>query len=233
MKKIISVILVTVFSLELFSCDFLEKVDNSGDICNHHSNNFYPEGYTCGFPSIMRQPMNLLEFWWVETYDECMEAIELLKSHDSTFRKTAIFTYDGELFDTKYCFKISHNNKYTEYINFGDNPFDRKACDVEVHSYAFFEEVTIDEINYGDIDDYGVNSVIWLYTEELKESMEINPKYLEYEWNADYTDFFVNDKMKDKRILRLSSFGYNDDPVKAEKCVQAIINSLELIGFDD
>ena len=63
--------------------------------------------------------MNLLEFWWVETYDECMEAIELLKSHDSTFRKTAIFTYDGELFDTKYCFKISHNNKYTEYIKKG------------------------------------------------------------------------------------------------------------------
>lgn len=136
MKKIISLILFVCMFCGFVGCEF--SSDNSGKNGNHTEWNFYPNGYTAGFPSRINKNAPRIEFWWVETYEECQEAIELLKSHDSTFDKTAIFTYDGELFDTKYCFEISLENNLTVPIEFGDNPFDRRAGGVKITSYAFF-----------------------------------------------------------------------------------------------
>ena len=83
-----------------------EKVneDDLNDIPNgvYPEWNFYPEGYTAGFPSRINKSAPRVEFWWVETYEEVLEAVELLKLHGSTFEKTAIFTHDGDVFDTKY-----------------------------------------------------------------------------------------------------------------------------------
>jgi hypothetical protein len=159
MKKIIlktlsAILIFTLFTVALSSCSLLEDdIDNSIDdpfdddiVCEDWD--FYPEGYTCGFGL---QPGSKLEYWWVETYDECINAIRLLKSHGSTFSDPVTFSYEGDLFDTKYCFLLGGEK---DEIIFGDNPFDRYAQNVIIETYAFFEEVRIDEINYSYISNY-------------------------------------------------------------------------------
>lgn len=153
MKKIISLcLLLTVFSSALLlpSCD----TPDEGNVENKNtSHDLYPKGYTGGFT---HQPGANIEYWWVETYEECLEAIELLKSHGSTFKNDTVLTYDGNLFDCKYCFKITGATGIglTEKIEWGDNPFDRRAIDVSLTCYAFFDDVTIDELNHSYVDRY-------------------------------------------------------------------------------
>ena len=148
--------------LALVTCFFLvaceEEEEEIAKCCKrkYDAYDFYPEGYTCGFPDSYDPSYFWYEIWWVETYDELIEAIELLKSHGSTFEKTSFFTYDEELFDTKFCITIPNDGDYTDDIKFGDNPFDRKASGVKIESYAFFEDVTIDELNYGNVLDYHI-----------------------------------------------------------------------------
>ena len=111
----------------------------------------YPKGYTGGFGN--RHPMSSVEYAWVETYEEVEEAIELLSSHGSNFCKTAFFNYEGDLFDTKYCFKFLGKK---DNIKYGENPFDRYAGEVYIYSYAFFEDVTIEELVFSRLIDYDV-----------------------------------------------------------------------------
>ena len=56
------------------------------------------------------------------------------------------------LFDTKFC--ISINERSSKRIKYGENPFDRRAKVVSVHAYAFYEDVTIDELNYSYTSNY-------------------------------------------------------------------------------
>ena len=111
----------------------------------------YPDGYTAGFG--YNHPMDSTEYAWVETYEELEEAIELLSSHGSNFYKTAFFNYEGDLFDTKYCFKFQGKK---DNIKYGENPFDRYAEKVYIYSYAFFEDVTIEELVFSHLIDYDV-----------------------------------------------------------------------------
>lgn len=110
---------------------------------------YFPEGFTGGFGI---DDGSGRACYWVEAYEECQAAIELLKSHGSTFSKTAIFTYEGDLFDTKYCLSI--NIRQADKIKYGENPFDRYAGKVTISSYAFYEGVTIDELNYSYVENY-------------------------------------------------------------------------------
>ena len=150
--KTVSVVLVFVLSvLALSSCGVVDYInglfesnsqhidDDKGGINGNHSYHYlFPEGYTGGFN---HQPGENVEYWWVETYEECLEAIELLKSHGSTFANDILLTYDGDLFDCKYRFMITGVGATTEKIEWGDNPFDRYANNVYLNCYAFFDEV--------------------------------------------------------------------------------------------
>ena len=111
----------------------------------HH----FPEGYTGGL-GIDDGSGNAA--YWVETYEECMAAIELLKSNGSTIPAVIISSYEGDLFDIKYC--ISMNIRFSDKIKYGENPFDRYAYGVSVQSYAFYEDVTIEQINYSYVREY-------------------------------------------------------------------------------
>ena len=81
MKKVISLCLLIAMLCSVLlssSCDGITEDEYTG---------FYPKGYTGGFS---REPGATTEFWWVETYEECIEAIKLLKSHGSTFTDDAL-----------------------------------------------------------------------------------------------------------------------------------------------
>ena len=229
MKKLISVILILIICISLFSCD--DGIDTSSGGCNFYIKDIFPEGYTGGFPD------NIgfwgWEYWWVESYEECLDAIELLKSHGSTFNETAIFTYEGDLFDTKFCFKINGEFVNSERINYGDNPFDRKAVGIEVYSYAFFDDVTIDEISYGDVydlsDGWIVKPLSW-WNIKSSEIAKIDPMYVVYELNEQKNEFYLLSPDNCGIFLAITSFGYKKNPDHSIECVKAVINSLEFIG---
>lgn len=236
MKKIIlktiSAILIFILStIALSSCSLLkDDIDNPYDGDNVHEDwDFYPEGYTAGFPKLMRKVGPRVEYWWVETYEECVEAIELLKSHGSTFKETAIFNYDGELFDTKYFFKISLENRYTEKIEFGDNPFDRTAMDVEVTSFAFLKSVTIEEINYGDILDYKANKIFNI-ADKAYENKNISFTTIQYEIGEKFKSFTVYDLNGKDFYFHVTGFDYQENPQNAIKCLETVLNSIVWIN---
>ena len=193
----------------------------------HTNDAFYPEGYTCGFPNFIRQPGSELEFWWVETYDECLSAIDLLKSHGSTFAPNAIFSYEGDLFDTKYCIKISGNNINTERIEFGENPFDRKAFDVEITAYAFFEDVSIEEINYGDIRNYNVYE---LRADRVNKALAT--KQLSYEWETNSVNRKICYVSSDNGALYCKIVHMPkdyEDTVMSDECIRTILEHIWVI----
>ena len=248
MRKIVSMILVFVMTmLMLSSCNLITSINemisgnssqnkdehnSEGVDGNHPRWKFYPEGYTAGFPGIFDQPGPMVEYWWVETYDECVAAMQLLKSHNSTFDESIIFTYDDELFDTKFLFIIDNNNRFTEEIKFGDNPFDRKAGSVEIESYAFFKEATIEEINYGSISDYSFNTIVRVDDDSCANNKDFSYDTVECKWN-DYTNQFdVKAPGSRYSFFSLSSFGYKEDEKKAMACIEAVLNSIVFIGFD-
>ena len=157
-KKLISMFLVMSICLSFFGCEYVNELIGvfgeqtveedpikGGMNGNHSIHDLFPDGYTGGF---LHNPGENVEYWWVETYDECVDAIKLLKSHGSTFSDEMILAYDGDEFDTKYCFTITGVGWKTEKIKWGDNPFDRHAENVSISSYAFFDDVTIDKINH-------------------------------------------------------------------------------------
>ena len=225
--KTISILLVFVISfLALSSCGLINGNLGwtTGD--NGHSGfDFYPEGYTGGFPDAF-QPGVKVEFWWVETYDDCLAAIELLKSHGSTFDENAIFTYEGDLFDTKYCFVIGNNDRFTEEIEFGDNPFDRKAWKVRIESYAFFDDVTIEEINYGDIENYTVFRFSGRHEEIKKEDLH----YCEWEFSYGKNGCYIVDG-KQQATFYVANFCNTQDEndVLPDESLEAILTSMKWI----
>ena len=106
-------------------------------------------GHTGGFTG---EPLTY-EYRWLETYDECVEAIDRMKVHGSTFYETMLVSYEGDLFDMKYCIKVKDSDikevmhPYEIFsFKFGARNFDWRAENVEIMCFAFFEDVTIDEI---------------------------------------------------------------------------------------
>lgn len=148
MKKIISLILFSVILVSVMflnSCSYLEELETIFDL-GHYPKNIFPEGYTGGFGI---QPGSSGEYYWVETTEELIEAINLLKSHGSTFYSDDLYVYEGDMFDIKYCFVFGGSYKYDkEKVEYGENPYDRWATNVFIRSYAFFDGATIEEISY-------------------------------------------------------------------------------------
>lgn len=94
-----------------------------------------------------------IDYYWVETYDECVEAIERMKLHDSTFYETMLVSYEGDLFDMKYCIRVWDEDikevmhPYEIFsFKFGARRFDWRAEKVAIMCFAFFEDVEIDDI---------------------------------------------------------------------------------------
>ncbi len=226
-------ILASIFLLS--SCNSFNKTNNDSDIINgnHPDWDFYPEGYTGGF---RHQPGCDVEYWWVETYEECVAAIEMLKSHGSTFAESVIFTYEGDLFDTKYCFEIPHYDNRTEEIEFGDNPFERRGGDVLVCSYAFFEDVTIEEINYSYVSRY--RSCLPNVSGKRKITVpDLTPIQLRYELvyfqqMGGYSFDGWYSVGENEQRFNLGDYGYDEDEEKAFQCIEAVCNSIVLIGFN-
>lgn len=188
----------------------------------------YPEGYTSGFYHLDDRSEN--ERWWIETYDELVDAMDLLKSHGSTFQKMVISDYEGDLFDVKYCISISRIAEGTELVKFGDNPFDRKATGVIVWSYAFFDDITIDELNYSYVINYDVMKIqprSRLIENGPDFSLD-SPRWEKPEIAEEYMLFDDNDNY----ILQAERSRNNNYIEIPDEVLDALADSLVFIGFE-
>lgn len=167
------ILLFVLLAFTFTGCDVFERIfsggesenkganneNPGGEIGNHSGNrDFYPEGYTGGLMLHSLYEGPVVEYKWVETYEELCGGIELLKSHGSTFNQQngdfiPAIECDNLAFDIKYVFVITGEEQCRKYGEEG-NFFDRKLEDVSILTYIFFDDVTIDELEFSHIGNY-------------------------------------------------------------------------------
>lgn len=205
------------------------------------TNHIFPDGYTCG---MLRSTGSPVEYWWVETYEECVDAIELLKSHGSTFSDDVVLACDENLFDVKYCFQIAGDGRNGERIRFGDNPFDRWAYDVKIYTYAFFDDVTIDELVYSYASRYETYLICFesAYQLMFDESFDIaNLKISDWVMFTGYSSSKLDNPYRtvsygEQSVLCVQTLFYvsyeEKDTIQfkmTDECIDYIINSVRII----
>ena len=220
MKKIISAILV-IFTL-LFCLTSCGPVFRSS---------IYPEGYIGGVGISYGSGTQL---YWVETYEEALECIELLKSHGSTISESLLYSYEGDLFDTKYLFRFCGKKDAAKY---GDNLCDRYAENVSVETYGFFEDVDIKDFEYTYISNFDV-----LYFEPnidfyraYNSDEDIDRDLLTYESYENMPTYYKTylTVRYDKTLFARTYRSKNNEQTKLdEECINAILDSLVFIGTE-
>ena len=158
-KILISSLLCISFLLLINSCDYIDnakKTSGSKDTTDNDSNYAIPcdccrrteDGYTGGL-SDRQAYHHEYEMYWLETYDEVLNAVELLKTHGSIITCSLGFNYDSDVIDSKFCFLFKKEN--AEPLEEGKEFFDRKIDDGEFIWFGFFEDITIDDLVYDTI----------------------------------------------------------------------------------
>lgn len=216
MKKTINV------ALSLFLLVSIMLLSSCGWIITGPDRGF-PDGYTGGLGITYG---STTEHYWVESYEEAMAAIELLKSHGSTFDETVIFSYEGELFDTKYCFSFRDDRDFCKY---GDNPFDRWAEDVLVTSYGFLEDVSIDTLMVSYISDY---DVVYLTAEyDFEDKLTTNDMHsgtFDFSRSLNSFGFLL---YNEKNVASISRTKGGEERELTEEMAKAIYKSADFVGL--
>ena len=110
-----------------------------------------PEGYTGGIMSNEDSPQMYrgATFYWVETYEEALAAINSLTENGSRIYKKFISSYENDVVDAKYLFIL-----YGKIEKIGHEWYDKKYRVVEVKYFGFIEDVSIDKLEYSHFSDY-------------------------------------------------------------------------------
>ena len=237
-KSIAVFLLFVTILFSLLSCGWpdnsIPDSDNNGnngeDIVKHSNHYLFPKGYTGGFD---HEPGANIEYWWVETHEEVVQAIKSLSTHGTKFDRKTLLTYDNNEIDIKYCFVIPVSGK-TEKIKWGDNPFERYAESVIIYAYAFLDDVTIDKINYSWVDLYNAYMILEDYRcEELYEDIPID--YLEISnWEISAGRYYKSVRYNEKTIIGVrSTFFQNsrDASIKDDQ-IKTIIDSKKIVELD-
>ena len=151
-KIAISLLLLIAITVSFASCAYIDKFKiwlNKGSTKSHdHDCDCYhrtEDGYTGGM-SPYKWFHDEYEVYWLETYEEVLAAVELLKSHGSTIKPNIGFNYDTEILDSKFCFICEKVD--AEPLEEGKNFFDRKIDGGTFYWYGFREAVTIESFLY-------------------------------------------------------------------------------------
>ena len=142
MKKAANILISTLLLLSIIlsfsSCHYLEALLNKNVPTTTPTEQTNPTGHICP-PKV--EPY--YELYWLETYDEVLEAIELLESHGSYFTRSAVFNYESEFIDSKYCYMYPIKN--AEPLDEGKSYFDRKIDGGWFMWFGYTEYFSIDE----------------------------------------------------------------------------------------
>ena len=135
---LISVILLISIVLTVCSCDLLPQ----------------RKKYTGGF-HMLPTFYKTTKIYWVETFEEVMEALEHLRAAGNTgpgMGKYCTFDYENETVDAKFCFWLQIDDSYKP--NKDQKWYDRKYKSVDYIAYWFLEKVTIEELEYSRCESY-------------------------------------------------------------------------------
>ena len=196
--------------------------------------------YTGGNPNT-KNGLSNEDWWWVETYDECLDAIEQLKANGSNIDTSALFYYEGDEFDVKYCFALEEKI----YIKYGrDNPFKYKSDDVKIYTYLFHKDTTIDDFAYKFVGSYC--SYYFRLNPDYIESgkyRELDASDLERSFNPntanlDFMQEFpacyeYTDKETGEVVFHLFGFKEKDMPELSDEAVDAILDSIVIVENND
>ena len=174
MKKTIKILISTMLCIAMLlsfaSCNYINGIinpqsnTNSGNNTTNKKDRIVPEGYTGGLEYDLCFH-EVYAVYWLETYDEVLEAVELLKSHGSTIKRSIAFDCEGELLDVKFCFLYPRSK--AQKLEEGKNFFDRKIDNGEFKWFAFFEDVTIDELLYSSVERYDVLDISYIINQAI------------------------------------------------------------------
>ena len=247
MKKLMRILVSSLLCLAMIftmsSCDLVSELvgkftdtpddtipdsEPADDVVNpqkpgeHTHSSRFPEGYTAGFggdPCMF----DTIGFYWLETYDEVLEAIELLESHGSQIESRFGLTCDGEPYDIKWCFSFRWSK--AEELEEGKNFFDRKIDGGYFNCYIFRKDVTIDVLNYSKITFYDVLYFQDQNTDVIIEDREnLSYNYCEYNGHPGY-DFIYSGK----KIAWLRH-GRDHDEHLTDEYLEALLDSLVVVG---
>ena len=224
MKKIIAILLlISIVVVSLSSCNKDEPFSGEADLL--------PKGYTGG---IWGSREGGSQIYWVESYNKAIENVRILTKHNSTFVDTATITYEGDLFDVKYGFDMKKDK--TEFpIKLGEeSPYERQVYDVEIITYLFFEDVTIEEFVYHDrifyeIFEFGATTKFQI---KLADG-EIPIENLTCEWDEQKKTYFIYIGEIEAFYLRACGGTSMDVKVVSDEVIQEIISSIVYVGLDD
>lgn len=139
-KIILNILVCLSFVISLTACDLLNVFG-----IRQGNDDIVPNGYTGGVTNDKHYHY-VYETVWLETYDELTNALTLLKSNSSEIPKTPIFNCEKYGIDVKY--RISFSRDKSEKLQEGREYFDRRLERITVTWYAFFEELTVEELIY-------------------------------------------------------------------------------------
>ena len=168
------------------------------------------------------------EVWWLESYAECVDGIQRLKSHGSTFINSIPVSYEGDLFDMKYCII---NNRYRADKRAGIfvDPFDRKIDKVKVMCFAFFEDINLYDLERSYINQYIAYQIII----ELEYAEKYGFNYKELTTDSLECNFIAEDLIYEYRlkgdnacVLSIKSSSRKNAKL-SDEVIQAIIDSVD------
>lgn len=169
LKLVISLVLCLAVVLSFVSCGLIYQPKR-------------PAGYTGGW-AINHSGVDI---YWVETYEEAMEAIEHLEAYDNEIKQGLISSYENEKVDAKYCFMLYTNN--TKKRKKGQKWYDHKYSKVNVVYFGFLDNVTIEELEYSFFDKYKSFSV------DIDYSKVNGSKLLEISHTCETQEFFDGER---------------------------------------
>ena len=163
-----------------------------------------------------------------------MSAINILKSHGSTFDEGVIVNCEEDEFDVKYVL-VLNAHKSDKIIRYGDDPFNRCVKDAYVTNLIFFEEVTVEELAYSHILAYDCYRLFRFYDYDSIIEAKNTPDNIEYRFLSKDYGISYDLIIDGKAFGGFSSFKteHDDYTELTEVHFKKVLDSIEFIGFDD
>ena len=139
-KTLISLFLLISVLFSFTSCELFE-IGTLGVVIGSKNG----DGYTGG--GVLFNPTQRLttEVHWVETYEEFIEIINVLKEYETDIPDVFLSSYENDAVDAKYCFYFS---KSSHKIKKGQEWYERKLSELEILYVGFLDRISIEELEY-------------------------------------------------------------------------------------
>ena len=177
------------------------------------------------------------QYYWNEDYAGCIDNIERIKSHGSSFVEAIPVDYKGDLFDMKYCI-FTDLNKTDKEAGYFVRHFDKKIEDVSVMCYVFLEDVKlrdlkrsyfmeeykayriIIDVDYAKNHDFNYDGLTADML-ECTESYETEDKQIMYKYTL---------KENNELVLSIGTFKFRNEKL-SDEVIQAILDSVDVEAY--